>query len=113
MEVYTPLVWEHECQKLMDQNQQLRKMNEACWKQLDAAYKACSELQEQNHLLMMDLQRLDDLYHQMKNERDELAAKCRTLDSEISDLRQRNCALDSQFRFSSSQFSAFNTQNND
>ena len=108
-----PLIWEAECGKLMEQNQQLRKMNEACWKQLDAAYRSCSELQDQNHALMQDLQRLDDLYHQMKDERDELSSKCLSLEGQIRDLRQRNNALDSQFRFSSSQFSGFNTQQQD
>lgn len=108
-----PLIWEQECGKLMDQNKQLQEMLNACWKQLDAVYRASSELQNQNAHLLKDMQTLDDLYHQMRDERDELAATCRSLESEIRDLRQRNSALDSQFRFSSSQFSGFNTQQQD
>lgn len=99
-----PLIWEQECRKLMDQNNQLQMMLQSCWKQLDAAYRSTSDLQKQNSELIQDLSRLEDMYHQMKDERDELAAQVRSMDNEIGELRTRNNALDSQFRFSSSQF---------
>ena len=107
--VQNPLIWEEECHKLMGQNRQLQDMLSACWKQLDATYRAASDLQNNNARLIQDLQRLDDLYHQMKDERDEISANCRSLQAEIQDLRQRNNALDSQFRFSASQFNGFNS----
>ena len=97
----------------MEQNKQLQEMLAACWKQLDSVYRASSDLQNQNTHLLKDMQMLDDLYHQMRDERDELAAKCRSLESEIMDLRQRNNALDSQFRFSSSQYGAYGNAQGD
>ena len=111
--ITTPIIWERECEKLMHHNKQLQDMLQVCWKQLDAAYRATSELQAHNQQLMGDLDRYGDLYQQIRDERDELAARCRSMEMEIMDLRQRNNALDSQFRFSSSQYNGFSSTQKD
>ena len=98
-----PFTWEGECHKLMKQNKQLQEMLRAGWEQLDASYRITMELQSQNSELMTDLETLEESYHTMKDERDEAQNQVRSLNDEISELRQRNNALDSQFRFSSSQ----------
>ncbi len=87
----------------MKQNKQLQEMLRAGWEQLDASYRITMELQSQNSELMTDLETLEESYHTMKDERDEAQNQVRSLNDEISELRQRNNALDSQFRFSSSQ----------
>ena len=101
--IMTPFTWEGQCRKLMEANKQLQDMLRAGWQQLDSAYHSTMELQAQNAQMMTDLETLEDSYQQMKDERDEAQAEVRSLKDEIGELRNRNNALDSQFRFSSSQ----------